>query len=283
MTPELAALAITAFAAAVVNGALGHGFSSITVPVALLFHAAAVLNPALVPVEVAMNAGMLVLARRSVGAVWRPVVPIVLGLVPGVAVGSWLLSWAQPEWLKLFVFATLLPLVLLQAAGIRRPLRSGPASGAALGAGVGTLYGATTVSGPPLALFLNNQGLVKEHFRAAIALIRLAESSMTAVAYGLVGLYTPASQPLLGVIVPVVLLGLPLGGWLVRRVPAEQFRRICMSFDVWILGFGLARSLRHLGLAEAAAAWGVMLAAIAVDAWLLATFFRQLRRAGRVA
>ena len=283
MAFDLAGLAAVALAAAVVNGALGHGFSSITVPVALLFHTAAALNPAIVPVEVAMNGVMVLLARRSLGAVWRPALPIVLGLAPGVVAGSWLLAWAHPAWLKLVVFATLLPLVLLQAAGIRRPVRSDPAVGAALGSGVGLLYGATTVSGPPLALFFNNQGLVKEQFRASLALIRLAESSLAAVVYASMGLYTAASRPLLVAIVPMVLVGLPLGTLLVRRVPSEQFRRICMSFDVWILGFGLARTLLHLDLAEAAAAWSLMLAVVAIDALLLVTFFRQVRRARHAA
>ena len=45
--------------AAIVNGALGYGFSSITVPIALLFLTNRVLNPALVPIEVALNAYVL--------------------------------------------------------------------------------------------------------------------------------------------------------------------------------------------------------------------------------
>jgi hypothetical protein len=51
----LALIGITLFAATV-NGALGYGFSSLTVPVALLFLTNRVLNPALVPIEVVLNA-----------------------------------------------------------------------------------------------------------------------------------------------------------------------------------------------------------------------------------
>ncbi len=49
-------LASITFLAAIVNGALGYGFSSITVPLALLFLSNRVLNPALVPIEVVLNA-----------------------------------------------------------------------------------------------------------------------------------------------------------------------------------------------------------------------------------
>ena len=50
------ALAAITLLAAIVNGALGYGFSSITVPLALLFLSNRVLNPALVLIEVPLNA-----------------------------------------------------------------------------------------------------------------------------------------------------------------------------------------------------------------------------------
>src|SRR5438876_11597675 len=48
-------LGTIALVAAIVNGGLGYGFSSITVPLALLFLTSRVLNPALVLVGVAIN------------------------------------------------------------------------------------------------------------------------------------------------------------------------------------------------------------------------------------
>ena len=61
---QIALIAIT-FGAAIVNGALGYGFSSITVPLALLFLTNRVLNPALVPIEVALNAYVLWVNRAA--------------------------------------------------------------------------------------------------------------------------------------------------------------------------------------------------------------------------
>lgn len=37
------------------------------------------------------------------------------------------------------------------------------------------------ISGPPLALLLDNQGLARDELRAAIALSRVADSSLTLV------------------------------------------------------------------------------------------------------
>src|SRR6266567_4288020 len=130
----IALVGITLFAATV-NGALGYGFSSLTVPVALL----------------------------------------------------------NSDWLKFVTYVTLLPLILLQAAGFRRPIRSERSAGLAFGGALGVLYSVTTISGPPLAVALSNQGLAKQEFRAALGFIRLAESSMTAVAYFYAGLYSRES------------------------------------------------------------------------------------------
>src|SRR3974390_2397019 len=113
-----ALLGITCFAA-FVNGALGYGFSSLTVPVALMFYAGRILNPALVLIEVFVNLYVLFVNRSSLRAVWRRVYPIIIGLLPGVAAGSCVLALLNPGWLKFATYGVILPLILIQAAGLR--------------------------------------------------------------------------------------------------------------------------------------------------------------------
>jgi len=270
------------FLAAIVNGGLGYGFSSITVPVALVFYANRVLNPALVLVEVALNCYLLFLSRKSVPLVWRRVAPILIGLSFGVLIGSQLLSVAHPEWLKLFTYAVILPLIFLQAGGVRRPIQSEHLLGVPFGAGVGVLYSLTTISGPPLALLFNNQGYIKQEFRAALAIIRVAESSLTAIAYYWLGLYSANSIQVLISILPSVIFGVSLGMFVIRQMPAETFRRICMSFDAWIVGFGLSRVLLALHLLSGPVAYSLCVAVIMIDVLLLYLYFGQRQNAIRI-
>src|SRR4029453_12102165 len=109
--------------AAIIHGGLGYGFSSITVPLALLFLSNRQLNPALVLIEVALNAYVLWVNRDALGVVWRRVLPIVAGLVAGVIAGPLIVSLVTLSWLKLWPYVVLLPLILVQAAGYRRPIR----------------------------------------------------------------------------------------------------------------------------------------------------------------
>src|SRR5713226_6666448 len=275
-TSVIMLLGITFFAA-FVNGALGYGFSSLTVPVALVFYTNRILNPALVVIEVFINLYVLFINRESVPAVWKRVYPILIGLLPGIAIGSYLLASLHPGWIKFVTYTILLPLILVQAAGIRRPIQSERLIGLPFGTGLGFLYSVTTVSGPPLAILFNNQGLVKKEFRAGLGLIRVAESTLTAIVYYHLGLFAAESQSIFMMIIPSVLVGIPLGAYLIRRLDAETFRRICMSFDAWVVGFGLSRVLIDLKLLPSPWAYSVMALAIVVDSYLLYIFFTTRR------
>jgi uncharacterized membrane protein YfcA len=273
-TASIVLIAITAFAA-IVNGALGYGFSSLTVPVALLFYTNRVLNPTMVLVEVAINVFVLFINRDSIPNVIKRVYPIMIGLLPGIVLGSYLLTSLHPAWIKLCTYGVLLPLILVQAAGIRRPIRAERGFGLPFGAGIGFLYSVTTISGPPLAVLFNNQGLVKRDFRAALGLIRVAESGATAIAYSYLGLFTAQSAALVPLIVPSVLIGIPIGTLIIRRLDAETFRRICMTFDVWVVAFGLSRVLPELKLVASPKSYSVLVLAMVLDAYLLYIFFKN--------
>jgi uncharacterized membrane protein YfcA len=267
-------LVLITFVAATVNGALGYGFSSITMPVALLFYTNRILNPAMVLVELVINGYVLFLNRQSIPNIFRRVVPILIGLAVGVAIGSYILSMVQPAWVKFVTYFMLLPLILLQAAGIRKPIRAEKAIGVPFGVGIGTLYSVTTISGPPLALLFNNQGYEKQDFRAALGVIRVAEATLTAIAYGIIGFYSVGSMDVIPFIVPSVLLGIPLGAFLIRWMDPETFRRLCMSFDALVVGFGLSRVLVELNLASTFTTYSILSIVVLLNAVLLYRYFQ---------
>ena len=276
-------MVMATFVAAIVVGALGYGFSSIAVPIALLAVTSRVLNPALVLVEVVLNAHLLWVNRAALSHVWRRAGSVAIGLPAGVALGTAALTSVDPAWLKLETFVVLLPLILLQAAGFRRPLRREFAAGVGLGAGVGFLYAITTISGPPLAMFLTNQGMANREFRAALAVIRVVAACLTTVLYGGAGLFTTESMSLLMYILPSVVVGIPIGMLIIQHVEGETFRRICMTFDAAIVAFGVSTSLRGLGLVPGATAYLPFVAVLLLDTVLIVRYFRTTARKVLVA
>ena len=234
-----------------------------------------VLNPALVLIEVVLNGYVLWVNRAAVPAIWHRVFPIVVGLAPGVIVGTLIVTTVSPTWLKFWTFVVLLPLILFQAAGWRRPIRAERSAGLVFGGGLGVLYSVTTISGPPLAILLNNQGVAKQEFRAALGVVRLAESLMTAASYAYAGLFLAPSLELIPVILPSILIGVPIGTVIIRHIRSETFRRICMSFDAWIVAFGISALLRELGIVPGLSAYSVLAVVIVIDTWLLYIFFSR--------
>lgn len=264
----------TALVAAVISGAIGYGFSTLLVPVALLYYASRVLNPGLVLAEIALNLLGLWLNRRALPRVFRRVLPMILASVPGIFLGVAVLRAARADVLRPITYVVLLPLVLLQAAGLRRPLAPGSRAELPLGFGIGVLYSTTTISGPPLALLLSNQGLAQDEFRAALALFRVVESLATAVVYLALGLYSLASLHVAAYILPCIVIGVPLGRLLISRIEPELFRRVCMALDAWLISFGLSRLLLAAGPAIARWAYAPLVIVGLLDAVILWRFFR---------
>ncbi|MCI4335657.1 MAG: sulfite exporter TauE/SafE family protein [Thermoplasmata archaeon] len=277
-------LSLLAFFAALINGAVGYGFSSIVTPVAILWYTNKILNPALVIVEVAVNCTLLLRERRLIRQTWGRARPVVTTLFPGVILGTIGLAYLAVNDVKVIVYATLLPLVLLQLVGFYRPFKNERRGGLAVGPGIGFLYALTTISGPPLALFLRNQGMSKNEFRCAIAQIRVAESTLTLGTYfafsSLFGanLITLPSLSLLPVLVLPVVVGIPLGTLLLRSVSPEFFRRFVMSIDALLVSYGLSRvavAMKWVSNEASYLALAVAFAAIGVLTWISLNAIRR--------
>lgn len=242
-------LALLAFGAALVNGAVGYGFSSIVTPIAIFWYSNKVLNPALVTVELAVNLSLLYRERAYLRATWHRANGVITTLLPGVILGTIGLTYLAVNDVKLAVYVTLLPLVVIQLLGISRPFRNERRSGLAIGPGIGFLYALTTISGPPLAVFFRNQGLTKNEFRATMAQVRVGESSLTLATYLVfsaffgAGLVSSPSAFLLPFLIVPVVIGVPLGTLLLRRFSAEAFRRFVMAFDGLLVSYGFSRSI----------------------------------------
>jgi uncharacterized protein len=245
-------LAIVALGASLINGAIGYGFSSIVTPIALLWFSNKVLNPAVVSVELLVNLALLFRERAYIPATKSRALPVVTTLLPGVLLGTLGLSYLAVNDVKVAVYLVLLPMVVVQLLGLRRPFTNERRSGSIIGPGIGFLYALTTISGPPLAVFFRNQGLSKNEFRCTLAQVRVAESSLTLTTYFLfteflgANLISAPSLALIPFLLIPVLIGVPAGTWLVGRVSRDAFTRFVMAMDGLVFSFGLSQVIVKL-------------------------------------
>ena len=223
-----------------------------------------ILNPALVLCELGVNFTLLFVERRNIKHTWRKALPFIIGLAPGVIIGSYLLSIVNSNLVKIVLYVVLLPLIFIQLLGLSWPIRKENKVSPFIGGLVGLLYSLTTVSGPPLALFWRNQGLVKDEFRCTIAQIRVAEASFTTATYMSLGLFSTAAINLIPVFVIPVIIGVPIGVFALRRMKPGLFRQLVMAADGIFVSFGLSQVVRTLGYISATQSYLAFAAGTAV-------------------
>jgi uncharacterized membrane protein YfcA len=215
------------FIAAIVVGVSGFAFALI---------AAAAWLHVLTPLQTAtltISYGMLV---QSVGAwklrhavSWARVWPFLLGGAPGVAIGVYVLRWANPSHLRAGVGAFL---VLYALYGLARPelkpVRAGRAADAGVGFVSGILGAMTGFAGILIVVWSGLRGWTRDVQRGVFAPASVALLAMCALAIGLSG-------PIARETVQLFLLGLPVliaGNWtglrLYGRLDEASFRRIVL-------------------------------------------------------
>ncbi len=155
-------LAIVALGASLINGAIGYGFSSIVTPIALLWYSNKILNPAVVSVELVVNVALLFRERAYIAATKSRAIPVVATLLPGVLLGTLGLSYFAVNDVKVVVYLTLLPMVVFQLLGLRRPFSNERRSGSIIGPGIGFLYALTTYLGTSVGRLLSEPGPVEK-------------------------------------------------------------------------------------------------------------------------
>jgi len=223
-----------------VQSATGFGFALILSPAML-----AMLEPheavtALLVLGFALNLLLLFGDGGEPAAVrWRAVGPMLLAALPGLGAGFLLLAAISKPALQLAVGTAVVAAAIVQArgapapAGVREPtLRSACAVGLASGA----LTTTTTVSGPPIVLWLQSQGVGPAELRASLAasFLGLSVAGAALLAAGGVLAVEPAVVlPLLGVTV----LGHLLGARAFRGLDPARFRSAVLAL---VLAAGVA-------------------------------------------
>ena len=237
----LAAAAATLVGASV-QSATGFGFALILSPVLL-----AMLEPyeavtALLVLGFALNLLLLFGDGGERGTVrWRAVGPMLLAALPGLGAGLLVLAVISKPALQLAVGAVVVVAAIVQARGAaagggaraREPtLRSACAVGLASGA----LTTSTTVSGPPIVLWLESQRVAPAELRASLAasFLGLSVAGAALLAAGGVLAFEPAVVlPLLA----VTGVGHVLGARLFRGLAPRRFRSALL---VLVVGAGAA-------------------------------------------
>lgn len=220
-------IAFIILAASFLQGLTGFGFALMTTPLLLLVMAnpkdVVILNVALCPLQALLITWQ---SRRYLegSKVWLLFLPS----LPGILLGTYIIKIISPSALKLSVAALCIVFAIPLLLGYSRQIKR-----EGLGLGIagfisGVLSPSTSLGGPPIVLFLANQGWAKELLRATMSAVIFLRMTVSMAVLWLAGLVaTPVLFLALG-LMPVTIIGTYLGSGLMPRIKSEVFRSVAV-------------------------------------------------------
>jgi len=227
MDPVEASLVIVlAGLAAFTQSLSGFGFSLFIVPPLALVVGpkdAVVLANAL---GTAVNVAMI--ARAHAHIEWRLAFTLLAGAAAGMPLGLLVLVVIDPTPLQVLIALTVLvsTVVVWRGAQIHGGGKLGDVT---VGVVSGVLNTSTSMSGPPVVLYLQGRGVAPESFRATLAAFFCGSSLIASALFTVGGRFTGDILLLLMVSIPALGIGLVAGNRVYGRLDLIQFRRVVIG------------------------------------------------------
>lgn len=257
LTPPLAPLLLTCslcvvFAAGVVRGFAGFGFSAITVAGLSLVISPARVVPAIFMLEVLASLSQLRGIARAIDMRWLGW--LMLGNLLAIPLGVALLAWLPETPLRLLIGALLMAAALLLRAGTRAALEPTHAVRFAAGLVSGFINGVAAIGGIALAVLLSTTAMAPATLRATMIALLLFSDVVSLVSAALMPAAAHASGSLLGTdtvrwalwLAPAMLAGIWCGQRAFGGVSPAQFRRHVLNLLIVLAAVSVLRSLAAL-------------------------------------
>jgi len=227
--------------ASLARGYTGFGFSALLVASWSLVGAP--VQAVTVALVLEVTASLLQAASVWRDVPWRRVGWLCVGAAVGAPLGVHLLAIAEPRTLRLGIAGFILVAAVAILAGWRLTSRTTPAKIVAVGVASGLCNGAVAMGGLPVAIFLTAEGSSPRAIRAAaIAYFFILDiaSFLLLTREGLVG---GEALSLAVLALPILVVGMWLGGRHFLGASPEGFRRVTLGLLILLSALGFLRAL----------------------------------------
>ena len=217
---------IVVLAAGFIQGLTSFGFALLSLPLLTQFISLQEVVPIVVILSLCTNIFIFIHSRRDVEL--RKIWILIFSSVLAAPLGTYLLLYLDSNLLKLVtgVLISLFALILL--SGKSFPVHNERLAYIPVGLTSGILNGSISMSGPPVALFLSNQGVSKETFRANLSAYAILLNIITVCTYLYSGLITSEVILYTSWFVPGMFFGVFMGINAVKRLNDKLFKKLAL-------------------------------------------------------
>lgn len=241
--PALVTVFVIILIGGVVRGFGGFGASMIWVTGMSVVLSPKSVIPTALMLEVLASVQVLPQVWRDVH--WPSLRWLTAGTLAGLPLGIWVLVTVDEQAMR----ATLAVLVLLAAASMATKFRTRAIPGARVATGVGVvsgaMNGAVAMGGPPVILmyFSSPQHVVAG--RASLIVFFMLSDLLATGGAVIGGVVSGEWLAQVGLLLPVSLTGVAIGGWWYRRAAGANVRRVVLWLLTGLACVVLAQSVWH--------------------------------------
>ena len=182
---------------------------------------------------------------------WRTIAPFIIGGAIGVPIGTLLLTYIDPAYLRIGVGALILLYGIYGLAQPAfKPVKAGIAADLTIGILNGMLGGLTGLVGIVMTIWSQWRGWSKDVQRTVFQPVIFAAAVLSAISLGLAGAVTAETAKLFLLGLPLMLAGLWLGFRLYGKLDDAAFRKVILCLLV-VAGLSLMVPASIFGLVAA--------------------------------
>ncbi|MBW1802773.1 MAG: sulfite exporter TauE/SafE family protein [Deltaproteobacteria bacterium] len=227
--------------ASIIQGMTGFGGGLLIGPALTLF-----LDPKLVVIIIMFTGvGNLLFvvyhARRHITV--ERALPLIIPGILGIPVGTYILHRVASSITSVAIASVSIIFSIILLLGYHMPIKREAMASLGFGFTSGVMCAGVGMGGPPIILFLSNQGWTKEMFRGTVAIHFLLTGSLTIILYVITGMATTPRIMTAISLLPPAIIGFFIGNLIFQRVSSTIFLKSSLSL---ILFAGLTSLFIHL-------------------------------------
>ena len=237
---QMALFFVTVFVAGIIRGCIGFGFSVLVVAVNALFLDPASLVPIVIMMEMVASLHMLITVWKD--ALWSKMLWISIGMLMGIPIGVYILSFAPQDILRLFISIIIFLMTVFVLKGVS--YRGSMANNLFASAGLvsGFVSGVAAAGGIVIASFLSYTSLPMKQVRATLVVYLLITSAIFIPSIAIAGKLNEQIFYTIAFAIIPMFLGIVIGGKLYGLLDEKKMRLVFLwSLSVLAI-IGMIRS-----------------------------------------
>lgn len=224
--------------ASLVKGITGFGFALVALPPLMIWYSPKEIIPVLLLCNL-FSSTLIILQKKDQQLITKQFKSLIIYGAVFTVFGVILLKYLPEELMMIILSIFLIVLSVLSILGIKYPIKLSNRSYKIAGALLGFLTGSISISGPPMALFLQSTKVNSAQFREIFSWFSIVTSLVALLGYMGLGILTFKSIEMASLFSPILFVGSFLGKKINHTIPLKVFNKailiITLSSSILIL------------------------------------------------